>query len=159
MENDRFEQYPYRAPNTGEKVVRLMGLAFIGIMFAALFALVFGLLVKWLWNGLMPDIFGLGPITYWQAFGLVILAKLLFGGFGHHFNDRPHPHSRSRHIFEENASSRESRRSRHFEHWQHYGRFWREEGRAAFNDFLKRMTKQDHEKPGNPDDDSENHHA
>ena len=31
----------------------------------------------------MPVIFGLGVIGYWQGFGLVLLAKLLFGGIGH----------------------------------------------------------------------------
>lgn len=36
--------------------------------------------VQCLWNWLLPDIFGLKEITYWQAFGLFVLAKLLFGG-------------------------------------------------------------------------------
>lgn len=36
--------------------------------------------VQYLWNWLMPDIFGLREITYWQAFGLFLLAKLFFGG-------------------------------------------------------------------------------
>ncbi len=29
----------------------------------------------------MPNIFGLGKISYWQGVGLFILGKLLFGGF------------------------------------------------------------------------------
>jgi hypothetical protein len=29
----------------------------------------------------MPDIFGLTELTYWQAVGLTILARILFGGF------------------------------------------------------------------------------
>ena len=33
--------------------------------------------LKWL----MPAIFGLGTITYWQAWGLLILGRLLIGGF------------------------------------------------------------------------------
>lgn len=33
-----------------------------------------------LWNVLMPAIFGLGIITFWQALGLIVLAKILFGG-------------------------------------------------------------------------------
>jgi len=31
-----------------------------------------------LWNWLMPEIFGLGRISYLQAFGLITLANLLF---------------------------------------------------------------------------------
>lgn len=42
--------------------------------------LVFGLFVMLLWNALMPPIFGLRTIGYWQALGLLILSKLLFTG-------------------------------------------------------------------------------
>jgi hypothetical protein len=34
-----------------------------------------------LWNALMPDIFNLRQITFWQALGLLVLAKILFSGF------------------------------------------------------------------------------
>jgi hypothetical protein len=34
-----------------------------------------------LWNALLPDILHLPAINYWQAMGLLILSKLLFGGF------------------------------------------------------------------------------
>lgn len=55
---------------------------FIGIAIVILFFLVIALL-KFLWNKLMPEIFGLKTIDYWQALGLFILSKLLFGrGFG-----------------------------------------------------------------------------
>ena len=33
---------------------------------------------KWLWNWLMPDIFGLQEISYWQAIGLIALSRSLF---------------------------------------------------------------------------------
>ena len=36
-------------------------------------------ITMWLWNALMPDIFGLPVITYWQAFGLEILGHILLG--------------------------------------------------------------------------------
>lgn len=32
-----------------------------------------------LWNGLMPEIFGLTTITFWQGLGVFILCRLLFG--------------------------------------------------------------------------------
>ena len=47
-------------------------------------AAAFSALVMCLWNWLMPAIFGLTAICFWQALGLLVLAKLLFGGFGHH---------------------------------------------------------------------------
>jgi hypothetical protein len=53
-------------------------------LFAVLFVVVLvgvGFLVMGLWNWLMPALFGLKLITYWQAVGLLILSKILFGGF------------------------------------------------------------------------------
>jgi hypothetical protein len=41
----------------------------------------FGTAVQHLWNWLMPPIFGLHVITYWQALGLLGLSWLLFGGW------------------------------------------------------------------------------
>lgn len=38
-----------------------------------------GLVIMSLWNALMPVIFHLGAITFWQAIGLFILSKILFG--------------------------------------------------------------------------------
>jgi hypothetical protein len=38
-------------------------------------------IVMGLWNVLMPGIFALPVISFWQALGLLILSKLLFGGF------------------------------------------------------------------------------
>jgi len=56
-------------------------------VFAAVIALVFGLLLMLLWNWLMPEIFGLPVINYWQGWGLILLSHLLFkggrGGPGH----------------------------------------------------------------------------
>lgn len=52
---------------------------------------IFGFVVMWLWNWLMPSIFGLRLITFWQALGLVILSKILFGGLHHgHGGRRKH---------------------------------------------------------------------
>ena len=40
-------------------------------------------LLQYLWNTVMVDIFNLKAITYWQALGLFVLSKILFGrGFG-----------------------------------------------------------------------------
>jgi hypothetical protein len=35
----------------------------------------------WLWNTLIPVIFHGPVITYWQALGLMVLARILTGGF------------------------------------------------------------------------------
>lgn len=45
---------------------------------AAFLALV-GFSVMLLWNGLLPPILHVGTITFWQALGIFILCKILFG--------------------------------------------------------------------------------
>ncbi|MGA8026236.1 MAG: hypothetical protein WB992_03765 [Bryobacteraceae bacterium] len=48
---------------------------------AALAAIVFTFVVMSLWNWLMPAVFGLRTIGFWQALGLLVLSRILFGGF------------------------------------------------------------------------------
>jgi hypothetical protein len=57
---------------------------FIPIAIAAFVALT-GFVVMSLWNYLIPVIFHLGTITFWQAIGIFVLCKILFGfgGKGH----------------------------------------------------------------------------
>lgn len=50
--------------------------------FGVLFLAVFGFVVMSLWNWLVPALFGLRAIGYWQALGLVVLSRILFGGRG-----------------------------------------------------------------------------
>ena len=47
-------------------------LSFVGLLFW---------LAMVLWNNLIPEIFGLSKISYWQAAGLMILAQILFGNY------------------------------------------------------------------------------
>jgi hypothetical protein len=58
------------------------GLKFV--LFAALFVTVFGFVVMNLWNWLMPALFGVHLINFWQAVGILILSKILVGGFRGH---------------------------------------------------------------------------
>ena len=50
-------------------------------LFGALAVTVASFLVMALWNLLMPGIFAVRAITFWQALGLLALSKILFGGF------------------------------------------------------------------------------
>lgn len=56
---------------------------FIGIL---VIAFLIDLLLAWpfmlLWNWLMPMIFGLTTLTFWQSFGLMLLASFLFKNSG-----------------------------------------------------------------------------
>ena len=116
------------------RLFRMIAMAIGGVCLAAFFGLIFGELVEILWNHLMPGLFGLKLITFWQAFGLVILAKILFSGSGlhgqHHrkLHDHVHDHFHDR-AWKPGGS---------YKNWHHYHRYWEEEGKQAFEDYLKR---------------------
>ena len=59
------------------------------LVIACIAIAVFGFIVMNLWNRLMPDLFGRPLITFWQAVGLLILSRILFGRFGSRFGP-PH---------------------------------------------------------------------
>ena len=50
-------------------------------VFGVLFVLGAGWLVQTLWNDLMPGLFGWKEVTWAQALGLLVLARILVGGF------------------------------------------------------------------------------
>ncbi len=60
----------------GHWVKKIFGIALLLTIWIA----GFGQAVLQLWNWLVPQIFGLRPITFWQAVGLMALSWLLFGG-------------------------------------------------------------------------------
>jgi hypothetical protein len=62
-----------------QKILLGIGMAILGIGLLALF----GFFVMLLWNWLMPEIFDLPTVNYWQAWGLLILSSILFKNMGH----------------------------------------------------------------------------
>ena len=67
------------------------------LLFAVIVIAGFGEAVLHLWNWLMPGLFGLHTITFWQAVGLLALSWLLFGGWrGFHGSTRHREHWRRR---------------------------------------------------------------
>lgn len=59
---------------------RLLKVLKVGFTVVAGIAL-FGFVVQRLWNWLIPEVFGWKSITFAQALGLLVLSKILFGGF------------------------------------------------------------------------------
>lgn len=74
--------------------------------------------VMLLWNAILPDTVGVKPLNFWKAAGLLILAKILFGGFGR--RGRHWKHSEKRHWkrkwMEMNNEERQEAKSR----WKEY---------------------------------------
>jgi uncharacterized membrane protein YraQ (UPF0718 family) len=122
----------------GKKVFKIIGMVFAGIAFAVLFAFVFGLVVQYLWNYLMPDLFGLKAITYWQAFALVILAKIFFGALGaHHGSHHYNGHSKWKKCGGPGSEYHDL--DIHYEKARYYKDFWIEEGKKAFEEYVKKV--------------------
>jgi hypothetical protein len=62
----------------GYRFVRALKFLLFGLVAVTLFSGV----VMSLWNWLMPAVFGLRAITFWQALGLLVFSRILFGRFG-----------------------------------------------------------------------------
>jgi hypothetical protein len=136
---------------------RIVGWTAAGIVFAVLFAFVFGIVVKLLWNALMPAIFGLGTITYWQAVGIVVLARLVFGSFGEHHGHRKHRGYRWHHghhgmhdrfrkkwscMGHDNDDDECWKPNGSYKNWKYYDQYWKEEGKAAFEAYVDKIEAQ-----------------
>ena len=115
--------------------IEIAGMILLGVAGITALAILFGFVIMWLWNWLMPDIFGLASLTFWQAVGVFILFKLLLGGIGGG-NGRGKSSHRSKHKCG-------TRSGRDFSKWKDYEKFWEEEGDAHFKEYLKRNSKDD----------------
>ena len=112
--------------------MRIFFMVIGGMALAVLVAAIFGFAVMYLWNWLMPGLFGLKTIGYWQALGIVLLGKLIFGNFGHHHG----PHGRGKF----------GRKMKHFhamypeiaENYREYREFWEKEGSKSFEEFIEK---------------------
>jgi hypothetical protein len=131
---------------------RCISIGIMGVIGFTLFAFLFGYVIMWLWNCLVPQIFHLAIITYWQAVGLAVLARLIFGGFrqgenhpfhhGHNFANHHHGHdfANHHHDFKNHNHSKEECNCTD-DKWKHYDQFWHEEGEKAFEDYIKRKSE------------------
>ena len=92
---------------------------FIPLILAAFFA--FGFITMYLWNWLMPLLFHLPEITFWQTIGLLILSRLLLGGFKGRRHD--HGHCR-RHMHEKWENMTPEEREQFREHMHSHRPTW-----------------------------------
>jgi hypothetical protein len=79
-----------------QKILLGIGFGILGIGFVALF----GWVLMLLWNWLMPEIFGLKQLNYWQSWGVLILCCILFKGinFGSDSSSRRSDRKRKRQL-------------------------------------------------------------
>lgn len=109
-------------------VLKIAGVVLLGIIGIGALAVLFGYIVMWLWNWLLPGLFGFKTITFWQGVGIVILARIIFGSFCHKSPGHPHkPRRFPRHS-----------RQKWFEKWELYEDFWKDEGEKSFDAYVER---------------------
>jgi hypothetical protein len=114
--------------------VRIVFWVIIGLLAALFFSALFAVAVTFLWNRLMPVLFGLPEVSYLQALGLLLLARLLVGGWhrGHHNKDGHGSfhdlfHRKDFHHYEEIHRNKKD-----------FPEFWEEEGQEAFKRYLEK---------------------
>jgi hypothetical protein len=98
---------------------RMIFIAPLAILGMVVFAFIGGGIVLLLWNWLLPPLFGLRQISFWQAFGILALCRILFGGFGWH------------------GSGRSSFRRRMEERWEYFTPEEREQFRERFRQRMR----------------------
>jgi len=95
---------------------------FIPIMAIAAIGIISGI-VMLLWNNILPDVFGIRAITYWQSMGILVLSKILFGfkggrpGWGRH-------HGWGRNMHEKLANMTPEERDNFKEQWARRAAEW-----------------------------------
>ena len=67
------------------RLIFIVPAAMLGIL---VFMAIGGEIVLHLWNWLLPPLFGWRQITFWQALGILVLCRILFGGHGWHGSGR-----------------------------------------------------------------------
>ena len=120
----------------GKNPMVIAGMILFGIVAIVGLAILFGFVIMWLWNWLMPDLFGLPSLTYWQAVGLFILFKILIGGCGGRGKGR---HSKKCHGNDSCEPNKKSKRD--FSKWEHYDKFWEEKGDKAYAEYVSNLNK------------------
>jgi len=143
----------FKAKVKGKSAGVIAGIIIFGAIAISGLAILFGYIVMWLWNYVMPPIFDLPIITYWQAVGLFILAKLFFG-FGGDGGDNSSKKSNKKRKFNRKINALKKGEGNsclddetEVEDWKHYEAFWKAEGKEAFSSYKKKILETELPKP------------
>ncbi len=110
--------------------IEIAGIIIFGAIAMTGLAFLFGYVIMSLWNWLMPEIFGLGTLTFWQAVGLFIFLKLTLGGWGGGGSSSKSSKKSDKDCNKESKTE--------FSKWKHYDKFWKEEGDEYYKQFMER---------------------
>ncbi len=114
--------------------IEIVGMIIFGAIAITGLVILFGFVIMWLWNWLMPEIFGLTTLTYWQAVGLFILLKILLGGCGSSGSSKKSSKDSN------NKCKTESKTD--FSKWKYYDQFWKDEGDQYYKEYIDKQSNQ-----------------
>jgi hypothetical protein len=89
-----------------KKLIVIAPLAILGMLLFIAFG---GWIVQYLWNWLLPSLFGWREVTFWQALGMLVLCRILFGGSGWRGSGRSNIRRRMEERFEHMAPEERER--------------------------------------------------
>lgn len=113
----------YRVPLT------VVGMAILG----TIFFIVFGYAVMWLWNHVLAVVLDVPPVTFWQALGLFVLAKIFFGfGAGQQGGGAKHGQDKKR----RGRAAAETTDEPPTATDDLFKKYWRDEGKQAYEAYL-----------------------
>ncbi len=114
----------------GKSPGEFAGMIIFGIIVIGGLAILLGFIIMWLWNWLMPMLFGLPTLTFWQAAGVFILSKILLGGcnFGSDSKSSKSSDSKCNKEFKTEFSK-----------WKYYDDYWKDEGNSAYEAYVDRL--------------------
>ena len=77
-----------RTQYTAESIISFSAISIVAILTTALWSLILAWPIQVLWNWVVPAVFGLGRITFLQAFGLKLLIGLMLGRISFNENQK-----------------------------------------------------------------------
>ncbi len=100
---------------------KIIGFIVLAIALTALL----GYIVMSLWNCVLVAVLHLSVITFWQALGILILSKILFGGFKGRWGGGPRSHKWKKEMQEKWHTMTPEEREKIKQEWRNRCRTWR----------------------------------
>ena len=109
----------------------------VGLFGAVAFGLLFGFLIQFLWNATLADMFGFPALSFWQAIGLFVLAKLFFG-FGGGGPSQSKQKRKKKKGSDDQGPCMEPEGVTELADDETFRKYWREEGRESYDAYQKK---------------------
>ncbi len=128
------------------KWLKIVGGTILGLLGVAALGLLLGSIIQLLWNWLMPQLFNLPEISYWQAIGIYALVRILFGAIGGNAEKAASSGKKTKRV---PCDAEDEGMKKNWKSWQHYDAWWEEDGKRAFHAYSERKNA---EKSGKEDE-------